>query len=488
MERMSGFDAQFIYDERPEEPQHTLKVAILGPEAGAACKDAGLSSFTEWLASRLPAIPPLRWRAVRVPLDLHHPVWIEDPDLRLDRHVRRLALPSPGGHRELCEVLSMLLGQPLDPDHPLWEICVIEGLEGGRVALALKMSHALADGGASRLILERLFPPDGTTPQADAAVPESLPAPGRLAWDALRDGTVALGTQLPRMLLALSRALVRTSSKRIARVEPPNRPPLTLLRNPWTPFGGPLSRRRAFDYTTVPLGETRAIAHALGFTIGDVVLATAAGGVRRYLLEHGALPGLPTLGHIAISTREPGETPWGNRVSSRVVALPTQVADPIERLRAAAAAAQRAKQVEALVGPARLAEWQRRAPPFFDKVIALAGRSLARLGGGVRGGVVVSNVRGPARPLQSPWGPVDELVSVGHMKYTAGLNTTVWSYCDHLNFAFYACAEAVPDLERLGRHVGEAFEELRKASGREAGRMDAADRVDVASSESGAAS
>src|SRR5437867_1351899 len=168
---MSGFDAQFIYDEQPEEPQHTLKISFLSAAASAAWS---FESARRDLARRIAAIEPLQWRAVRVPLDLHHPVWVADPDLDLDWHVRRTAVRAPGGRDELCEAISQILSVPLDPDRPLWELWWLEGYEGGVVAV-LKISHALADGAASRRLLELLHTPEPACDLAPSHTDRALP-------------------------------------------------------------------------------------------------------------------------------------------------------------------------------------------------------------------------------------------------------------------------------------------------------------------------
>jgi WS/DGAT/MGAT family acyltransferase len=368
--------------------------------------------------------------------------------------------------------VSELLGQPLDPARPPWDLWILEGLEGGRVAYAFMMSHALADGGASRVLMEHLFDAPGEAPAVPLARLPREARPSRLAVTAtaLVDATRELARELPRLLSDTLRAPARLRERETD--DDPRRPPLTRLRSPWTPFGGPLRRGRRFDFATTSLTEALEIRKVFGCTVGDVVLAATAGGVRGYLLERGMLPGLPTLGHMAISVRgEDDPEMWGNRVAVRPVALPTQLDDPLARLRACSLASRRAQEEVELLGAARLEEWQRRLPPGFDKGLAGLARMAVRLRNDLTGGVIISNVRGPTRPLRAPGGPVERFVSVGHMKYTAGLNTTVWSYGGELNFAFYAGAEAVPDLARMACHVSAAFEDLQKAAAREATRI-----------------
>ena len=471
MRRMTGFDAQFVFDERPGEPQHTLKLAFLD---AAASHGFDLAAARRLLAARLSCLDPLRWRVARVPLDLRQPVWLEAGAPDLDWHVRRAAIPAPGGRAELCEVVSQLASSALDPRRPPWELWLLEGFEGEKVVLVLKMSHALADGGASRVLLERLFAPAPET--AELPAPET-PSRFALVRGALRDAIRDLAA-----LAAVVRATIASAWRRRAqtRPEPAERPAPTRLRSPRTGFGGPLGPRRTFHYQTVSLADARAVGRAFGCTVNEVLIATVAGGVRRWLREHGRLPGLATIGHLPISTRSEAECfAWGNRVVSLPIALPTQLADPVARLRAAARESARVKATFAAQRGALLEDWQNALPPLFTKAYGALVRQIARLRPRLSGGVVVSSVRGPAEPLAAPGGAVENLVSVGHVKWVSGLNVTAWSYAGKLNLALYACADAFPDLGRVAELLAESFEELVKAADREAARVGLEGRDDA---------
>ena len=470
MHRLSGYDAAFVYDERPEEPQHTLKIAVWSPAASARYT---LEGTRRWVRSRLPFLPPLRWCAVRVPFDLHHPVWVETDDVCLERHVRRLPVPRPAGRRELCEAISEIASRPLDPDLPLWELWMLEGYEGDKVVAVLKMSHALADGGEAKMLIESLYaaePVDVALP-ADAPLPvESRPTATRLVADALVDLARDLFVHLPRLprrALAVRRRAKASPAPVVYRGERAG-----ILDSPYTPFSGPQSRRRSFYFTTVSLDHAKEIRRALGCTINDVVLATAAGATRRYLAHHGALPGLPTIGGMPASIREESERgQWGNRITFRWLTFPTHIDDPVLRLRAAADIASEAKADLALRRGANAEDWLRWLPPFAPKLLSRLMHVLVHLRPEWPAGVTVSNVPGPARELYAEGGPVENFVSVGHMKYAAGLNVTVWSYAGKLNFGLYTCGETTRDLWRVADCVNESFEELRKAAAREAARV-----------------
>jgi diacylglycerol O-acyltransferase len=465
MRRMSGFDAQFVFDERPNDPQHTLKLAFLDAPASAGFD---LAAARRQVAARLARLDPLRWRAARVPFDLHHPLWLEAGAPDLAWHVRRAAIPAPAGRDELCEVVSQIASTPLDPARPRWELWLLEGFEGEKVVLLLKLSHALADGGECRILLERLFEP---APEPSAA---ALPAAERASRLALLAG--ALRDRV-RDLAALARVACRTLTAAWrqggeARPAPAEPPAPTRLRSPRTSFGGPVGPRRAFHYQTLSLDAAREVGRTFGCTLNEVLIAAVAGGVRSWLREQSCLPGLATIGHVPLSTRSEAERgTWGNRVVSLSIALPTQLADPVLRLRAAARENARVKALFARRRGAFLEDWQNALPPLFAKAYGAAVRFVARLYPQLSGGVVVSNVRGPEQALVAPGGAVENLVSVGHVKWVSGLNVTAWSYAGKLNLGLYACADAFPALRPVADRIGESFEELVKAAAHERARI-----------------
>jgi len=275
-----------------------------------------------------------------------------------------------------------------------------------------------------------------------------------------------LFVELPRLAGALRQALRRRRSEP-ATERGPN--PLAAPRHQ---FGGPLSRRRAFCFTTVSLADARAVKAAFGVTLNDVMLATVAGAARVYLQERDGLPEQPILGSIAASIRtESQRGTFGNRVTTRFLRMPTHIADPAERLFAAHEQAGIAKRDIAAQGDGHLEQWIAALPPVVVKLLGPTMRLLARATG-VSGGVVVSSVPGPSALLYAGTTPIENFISVGHMKYVAGLNVTVWSYADKLNFAIYACREAVPNVWRVAELIDESFAELVSAT--EAGRAHAA--------------
>ena len=154
MYRLHGRDANFLYQETPTAPMHTLKIYLMDIPAGESLNPEGIIRRTE---AMLNVLPMLRQRPVYVPFGLHHPVMINDPDFDLEYHVCRAALPAPGGMRELEDMVAQIASHPLDQHRPLWELWLVDGLVDGRIAVIQKMHHALADGMASVAYITRLW-------------------------------------------------------------------------------------------------------------------------------------------------------------------------------------------------------------------------------------------------------------------------------------------------------------------------------------------
>src|SRR5438309_2173557 len=185
MERLTGLDAGFLYMETPSLHMHTLKIAVLDPaEVPGGYR---FELVRELLATRLRHLPPFRRRLVEVPFGLHHPVWIEDPDFDLDWHIRRVAVPAPGGQREFGELISDIASRQLDRTRPLWELWVVEGLEHGYVGIVAKIHHAAADGVAAAAMLASVLDPSaGAEAEPDQWQPDRMPARLELLGGAIR--------------------------------------------------------------------------------------------------------------------------------------------------------------------------------------------------------------------------------------------------------------------------------------------------------------
>ncbi len=464
---MAGIDALFLYTETPTVHMHTLKIAVLDPTGGI---DDSIEGVKHALRARLDLLPRFRRRALGVPLGLHRPVWVEDPDFDIDRHVLSSEVAPPGGPRELDAAVSRIASTPLDRRRPLWEIWLLRGLARGRVAAVGKIHHSLADGAAAAELLARLLRPSPGTPELPRPaswLPEALPSGWRLLGDAVREHGPDL-RQLPGLVGRTAsgmRALVRR--RREMRVAPP-RP---FLDTPRTSFNRTLTARRCFASTVLSLGDIRGIKGALGVTVNDVLLSLVAGSLRRYLAARGELPDRPLVVEVPVATDLPGEPPRlaGNRVSNVFTGIATDVADPIERTRRIHEVMQAGKELNLMLGAETYREWTDYAPPLLlawgmrlTSWLRLAERARQPIN------LVVSCVAGPREPLFWETARLEAIWSVGPLVEGAGLNVTAWSYVDRLYVGVLACPDLIADPHEIAEGLGAALVELREAIPRDA--------------------
>jgi diacylglycerol O-acyltransferase len=470
MERLTGLDAGFLYLETPTSPMHTLKVALLDPAPGSGELDA--VALRDRVAARLHLLPPLRRRVVEVPFGLHHPVWIEDPDLDLDHHIRVVRVDAPGGAAEMDAKISEIARRPLDRGRPLWELTLLDGMADGRLAVLVKVHHAVADGVAASQLLANVMvtdPADDPHVPDDHRVrgsadwrPDPRPGRGRLVVDALRDHVGGL-RELPGLVVATTGRLAALAAHRRAAEIAAPRP---MLDVPRTSFNRSLTPARSFATTSLPLDEVRRVKQAAGVTLNDVVLAVVSGALCRYLDAGGELPDRSLVAGVPLSADAPSDQLrlGGNRVSNLFTTLATDEEDLGRRLQRIHDVTAEAKQVADLLGPELLASWSHYVPP---RPYAWIVRQYARFDVADRLppplNVIVSNVPGPREELFAGGARLVELYSVGPVLEGIGLNITVWSYLDRLFVGVLACADAVPDASAISAELPIALEALAAA-------------------------
>lgn len=488
MKQLSGLDSVFLDAEDDHQFTHVSQLLILEKP------DPGFAPFPVWrrqLADRLHQLEPLRRRLVEVPFGLDHPYWIADPDFDLDFHVRHSAVPPPGTDAQLDELVGRLVAAPLDRDHPLWVSHVIEGLGDDRFAILTMVHHSAVDGAAGADLLALMLddvadaevpshagewtpeaPPSTTSVLARAAV-NGLRRPGRGLLLAAKAGQqVARASRHPAVIDLADR--VRGGLRgpvgavlNLGRERDPDQqlPRLPAAVAPPTPFNAPISRYRRFEHRALPLAEVKAVGKASGATINDVVVSLCAGGLRRWLLDRGALPEVPLTAMIPVSLRTGDESEqWTNRVSGTLAALPTDVDGPRERLAAAHDALDVAKNLFRALPGGLTPEFVDLGTPVGVSAISRAVTRWSTLGRAPFN-VIVSNVPGPSEPLYMGGAPMTHYVPVSAIGDGMGLNITVQSYVDQLDLGLLACAELMPDLADLADAVLTEFDELAAAVG-----------------------
>lgn len=455
---LSGTDTTFFLDEAVE-PQHTLKVAVFD-EASSAEFD--FDRAVQALSGAVDVLPQMQWRPHPVPFGLGRPAWVADPGFDIRNHVHRTHVPKPGTKPQLCRTISAVTSEPVPPNQPPWELWFIEGYDGGKVVAALKMNHALADGGRLVELLDRLTQPDpGAAPDV---VPVPHPPAALSGVDALLASAAELADQVRHAVPRRLRSIWQARGG-----DPAPRTPSIVREQPKLPWRGPLTPGRSFSWVSVPLNDAKAMAQTVSGTVNAVVFAIAAGAIREYLLAEGLPTERPVVGNAAAKVRGDGDGRlWGTSATNRTFALPTHLADPLARLHEAQV---QTKAVRASVDsrPVQREEWFDLAPAVMLRPMLRFARLMGRW---MNGAVIVSNVMGPQQKRYiGPMG-IENFISCGHLKYVAGLNITVWSYASMLNFAVYGCSRTLHDAELFTQRLQDAFEELRDATGVPAGRSD----------------
>jgi WS/DGAT/MGAT family acyltransferase len=435
---------------------HTLKISILDPSTDP--EGWSWPKFRRLFEERIHLLPSLRLRQLPTPLGIHQPIWVEDPEFSLSSHVRRVMCPAPGGMREFCALVEQLYARPLDRNRPLWETWVVEGIEDGRVGIVTLLHHAYTDGIGALGMLEDVFTREPDDEPTDA--PEWAPAPlprtaRRFAW-----GVRDLPAVLRRIPGAVSALRDRRKLEQGYAESGRELPPSPFGSSDPTPFRIGLSRDRRFSCETIPFSEVREVSKALGATINDVFLACTAGALRRWLDRTGATPEEAMVGTMPFALLPLAErTVPGNYSAIDYVRLHSEIADPLERLRAASASAQVTKEHFAETKDADLITMLEVIPGGLVS-------GLARLNDRTKGrydpfaNVVVSNVPGPREPLYLGRWRLERWFSTGQLTHGATVNLTVWSYVDQFNLCVLADAVAVPDTWELMADFRSSLDEL----------------------------
>lgn len=464
MQRVSGPDAIFLSMEKPTWHQHTGGLVVLDPSEAPAFS---FEALCELLRQRLPLAPKFMCRIKEVPFGLDRPLWVEDRNFDVANHMRRIAVPSPGGYRELGELLGDLMSHQLDRRLPLWEMWYIEGLEGGYIGLLAKTHHSMMDGASGQGLAEHMFDlePTPVTPAAPAEAIERTAdrMPGDLEL-IMRSLAPTLSTPFK-----MARYGLHTAQRGIAMIPflRGENPPVTPMAAPPTPWNGGLSPRRRLSFTSVSLDEVKAVRRHFDVKINDVILALCATAMREYLLEDGSLPDKPLVCGVPLSTREEDDTDLGNQIANMFVALPTEMEDPVERLLAIHRSTTSAKEMTKAVRARSIQAFAEIAPPAL---INLAFRTMfsAQLDTRVpmAANALVSNVPGPPIALYSASARVHAIYPIGPLMLGMGLNITVMSYIDSVDFGFQVDPEMVAEPWRLSDRVPDALTELTKRASR----------------------
>jgi diacylglycerol O-acyltransferase / wax synthase len=473
MRQLTGLDTQFLAIESDTTVGHVGGLAIFDP-ATAPGGTFGIAEVRAMLEERLHMLPPLRWTLVPVPMGLDRPYWKDDQAFDLDFHVRELALPAPGDDEQLSEQVARIASRRLDRARPLWELYVIHGLKGGRVAIQTKMHHAMIDGMSGAEIMGIMFdiePTGREIPPADANLPAEV-APGTL--EMLGRGVASLPLYPVRALRALPNTLpyldVAPSIFGVPGAEPISRTASRLrrrllgsdeqdgnvverpkMRAPRVPFSGKISPHRRFVFGSMPLADVKRVKNHFGVTVNDVVVSLCSGAIRDWLIANDVLPDAPLLAQIPVSVRTTEQMgTYGNRISVMIVPIPTDVEAPEDRLAASHESMRAAKDRHRALPAEALQDVTNFIPPAIN---ARAARVALQLGANSAlrplFNVIISNVPGPPIPLYLAGAKLEANYPVSVITDGAGLNITVLSYLDHVDIGIICDREQMPDVQRV---------------------------------------
>jgi diacylglycerol O-acyltransferase len=460
-ERLRPRDLALLAEESPSSPMHNATVEIFEPgESGF-----DYPRLVELIADRIAFVPRYRQRIVAVPGRIANPIWVDDPDFDLAFHVRRSALPRPGSLDQLRDLVARIISRPLDRSRPLWEAYLVEGLDGGRVALLTKSHQILVDG-VETVDLGQVLLDAGPEPKAmvhDEWLPRRRPSPTSLVagavTDTLRDPWTVVHTvqgNLDSALRSAGEATHRATSVVSALA---NRRPVSA-----SPISRPLSQQRRFVAVRTDLADYRQIRDVHGGTVNDVILATVAGALRGWLMARtesmGGLRHLKAMVPMSVIDKDLEATSLGSQVTPHFVDLPIGEVSPVVRLHQVSYSLLAHSETGRAVSANRLAGVAGFAPTTFH---ALGSRvAAAELRRGFH--LSITNVPGPQFPLYAAGAKMVQTYPVPPLFADHALAFGVTSYDGGVYYGITADRDALPDVDVLAQSVRDALEELKDSA------------------------
>jgi len=460
-ERLSAQDHSFLVAETPSAHMHVAATQIF--EAGPlTTRDGGIdiAAIKRATEAVMHLIPRYRQRLAWIPLE-NHPVWIDDREFKLDYHMRHTALPRPGSNAQLRQLAARIMTRQLDRSRPLWEHWIVEGLEGDRFAVISKIHHCMMDG-ISGIDLGHIL----LSPSADYEFGEPMayiPRPAPSGWELLRGALthrLSLPFQAMRGFRDFARQTADVRRELLTRVQAVQELVGWVVRPASeTPLNGRLGPHRRFDWLTTPLEGVKGVRRFTGCSVNDVVLATVAGAVRKFMVHRRVRPEeIDFRVSAPVSMRREEERGrMGNRVSSWILKLPIGDADPMSRLKTIHHMTEELKKSRQALGVEMMmamAEW---TPSVLLSLGARAASGPINM--------IVTNVPGPQVTLHLLGARLIEAFPLVPLLENTGLGVALFSYNGKLCWGFNADYELMPDLRVFVRAVDSSFRELAEAAG-----------------------
>jgi WS/DGAT/MGAT family acyltransferase len=457
VDRLSALDASYLYLEQATTPMHVGGVAIFGEPDGGFDYDRLVVLIRE----RIAYVPRYRQRLRTIPGHLAGPVWVDDADFDITYHVRRSALPRPGTDEQLQELASRIMSRRLDRDRPLWEIYLVEGLQGGRFAILTKTHHAVVDGAAAIEIGQVIL---DTSPQVRPSRPDSWrPRPEPSSLELVAGAAVDLARRPGEVVDTVRSGLgdVKQGAMKVAgaaggvlsAVRAAARPA------PTSPLNVEIGKARRFATADASLEDFKRIKRYHDTTVNDVVLAVVAGGLRNWLLMRGESVRTSTTlrAMVPVSVRGAEQAgAAGNHVAAYLVDLPIGEPSPVVRLQRVAFAMRGHKEAGQAVAAQAITGLAGFAPPTLHAMGARVASDLSRR----VYNLVVTNVPGPQMPLYAAGATMLAAYPVVPLARGQAVSVGVTSYNGGVHFGLNADRDSMPDLELLATQIHEAIDEL----------------------------
>ena len=461
-ERLGALDASFLGIEDESCHMHVGGVLIfdIGP-LRAPGGGVDIDRIRQAIHARLHLVPRFRQRLAHIPYE-RIPIWVDDDRFRLAYHVRHTALPHPGDERVLKRLVGRIMSQALDRKRPLWEMWVVEGLEGDRFALISKTHHCMIDGISGADLMSVIMSP---YPEPNALAPEPWkPRPRPTDARLLFDETLRRAAQPPAVFRAVYDTMLDPETKlrevadAAAGIVEAFAPALSPVSK--TPLNVEVGPHRRFDWTEMRVADLKAVKNVLGGTLNDVVLATVSGALRTFFTQRGLDPDeLDIRAMVPVSVRSGDERGHlGNRVTQLTAPLPTKLADPVERLHAVRETTAGLKESRQALGGevlTAISDWT--VPNLLVQAVRLASRSRPY-------NLIVTNVPGPQIPLYLEGAPMRTSYPVVPLFENLALVVGLFSYNGGLYWGFNADWEQIPDLHDFIIAIEDSFRELQHAA------------------------
>ncbi len=461
MPRLSGTDTMMLAAETKSWHFHVGGLTIVECDGDPR---ATLRRIADEVEQRLALAPKFMWKLRTVPFGLDRPVWVQDEDFDLNRHVHFVTLPEPAGRREVAALAGRIMSKQLDRRYPLWELYLIDGLGRDHVAALMKCHHCMMDGvsGASLVtILDDVERHPAHPPRPTGDEPQLNENP---SWLSLLSAAIPHLVQTPVRLGRSGLALMQRVAT-IATFSAGGADVYRYTGAPHTSFNGRIGPQRAFGFSSVALADVLALKKKFDVTVNDVVLAVCDGALRNYLIGNGEHPDATLVAGVPISTRG-ADTTLDNQIGTMCVKLATDIADPVERLVLTHQNAEAAKRIHHDIRAHRLPSVGEMAPPAALEFL-LRGLSQTGLISHLPTtmNAIISNVPGPRFDLFMAGGRITGIFPTSVITETMALNITLFSYGDRIDFGVYVDPQAVPDPFLVADGIPDALRELLAAAG-----------------------